>query len=89
MLVQPRSAVLLAVALQRVAARRALALLIRRKPLRSWLALAALAAAAYQAAFFSGVHRTGVLLGTVIAIGTAPTPGPPSWPSIGCSRRST
>jgi len=66
------SAILLAVALRTAGGRRAFAALIRAKRFRAWLVLAAIAAAAYQAAFFSSVHRTGVLLGTVIAIGTAP-----------------
>jgi DME family drug/metabolite transporter len=39
---------------------------------RPALAMAALAVAAYQPLFFSGVARAGVALGTVVAIGSAP-----------------
>ncbi len=42
-----------------------------RPPLR-WLAVGSLAMAAYQVAFFSGVARAGVALGTVVAIGSSP-----------------
>jgi DME family drug/metabolite transporter len=37
-----------------------------------WTALAVLATAAYQLSFFGGVARTGVAVGTVIAIGSVP-----------------
>ena len=42
------------------------------RPPVGWLALSAVAMAAYQVTFFSGVARAGVALGTVIAIGSAP-----------------
>ncbi len=42
-----------------------------RPPWR-WLALGAVAMAGYQVAFFSGVARAGVALGTVVAIGSSP-----------------
>jgi len=42
-----------------------------RPPLR-WLAVGSLAMAVYQVAFFSGVARAGVALGTVVAIGSSP-----------------
>lgn len=44
---------------------------LTRPPL-GWLMVGAMAMAAYQVAFFSGVARAGVALGTVIAIGSAP-----------------
>ena len=44
---------------------------LRRTPLR-WLAVGAAAMAGYQVAFFAGVARAGVALGTVVAIGSAP-----------------
>ncbi|GLW08814.1 hypothetical protein Misp01_39440 [Microtetraspora sp. NBRC 13810] len=37
-----------------------------------WLVLAAIAVAAYQLAFFAAVSRTGVAIGTVVAIGSGP-----------------
>lgn len=43
-----------------------------RKPLLGWSALAAVATAVYQTAFFSAVASTGVATGTVVALGTAP-----------------
>jgi DME family drug/metabolite transporter len=43
-----------------------------RRPLVGWAALAAVATAAYQSAFFSAVASTGVVTGTVVALGTAP-----------------
>lgn len=52
-----------------------LALLGARRPVippGRWLALGALAMAVYQVAFFSAVARTGVALGTVVAIGSGP-----------------
>lgn len=39
---------------------------------RWWLAASAVGVAAYQLAFFAGVARTGVAVGTVVAIGSAP-----------------
>lgn len=39
---------------------------------RGWFLAAGLAAAVYQAAFFAAVARTGVALGTLIALGSAP-----------------
>jgi DME family drug/metabolite transporter len=39
---------------------------------RGWFLAAALATAVYQAAFFAAVARTGVALGTLIALGSAP-----------------
>lgn len=42
-----------------------------RPPVR-WLAVGGIAMAVYQVAFFSGVARAGVALGTVVAIGSAP-----------------
>lgn len=42
-----------------------------RPPWR-WLALASIAMACYQVAFFSAVARSGVALGTVVTIGSAP-----------------
>lgn len=51
-----------------VAARRVLPLL----PRRSMLPLAAVAVAAYQLCFFAAVSRTGVAVGTVVAIGSGP-----------------
>nr|PZN33948.1 MAG: EamA family transporter [Actinomycetota bacterium] len=44
---------------------------LRQAPLR-WLGIGAVAMAGYQAAFFAGVARAGVALGTVVAIGSAP-----------------
>lgn len=44
---------------------------LRRTPLR-WLLVGAAAMAGYQVAFFAGVARAGVALGTVVAIGSAP-----------------
>jgi drug/metabolite transporter, DME family len=38
----------------------------------AWTAGAAVGVAAYQLAFFAGVARTGVAIGTVVAIGSAP-----------------
>jgi DME family drug/metabolite transporter len=37
-----------------------------------WIALAALGVAAYQLCFFAAVDRTGVAVGTVVALGSAP-----------------
>ncbi|MEV7908696.1 DMT family transporter, partial [Streptomyces anulatus] len=51
-----------------VAARRVLPSLPRRGP----LPLAAVAVAAYQLCFFAAVSRTGVAVGTVVAIGSGP-----------------
>ena len=42
------------------------------RPPMGWTVLAAVAMAGYQAAFFTGVARAGVALGTVVAIGSAP-----------------
>ncbi|RCG31512.1 EamA family transporter [Sphaerisporangium album] len=53
-----------------VAGRAARRLLARGRPLP--LALAAVAAAAYQLCFFGAVTRTGVAVGTVVAIGSGP-----------------
>ncbi len=39
---------------------------------RYWLLVAALATATFQATFFAGVARSGVALGTMIAIGSSP-----------------
>ncbi len=39
---------------------------------RWWLLIAGLATAVYQAAFFAAVARTGVALGTLVALGSAP-----------------
>jgi len=44
---------------------------LRRTPIR-WLLVGAAAMAGYQVAFFVGVARAGVALGTVVAIGNAP-----------------
>lgn len=44
---------------------------IKRPPLLPFL-VAAIAMAGYQVAFFAGVPRTGVALGSVVAIGSAP-----------------
>ena len=43
-----------------------------KRPLIGWTALAAVATAGYQSAFFSAVASTGVATGTVVALGTAP-----------------
>jgi len=43
----------------------------RRLPVRP-VAVAAIAMAAYQPLFFGGVHRTGVALGTIMTMGSAP-----------------
>lgn len=43
-----------------------------RRPLLGWTALAAVAAAVYQGAFFTAVASTGVATGTVVALGVAP-----------------
>lgn len=43
-----------------------------KRPLLGWTALAAVATAVYQSAFFSAVASTGVATGTVVALGTAP-----------------
>ncbi|GAA2720945.1 EamA family transporter [Cellulomonas aerilata] len=43
-----------------------------RAPLVRWTVLAAVATAVYQGAFFSAVAGTGVVTGTVVALGTAP-----------------
>jgi DME family drug/metabolite transporter len=51
---------------------RPLARLVTEPGLRGWALLAALSTAVYQAAFFTSVARTGVVLGTVVAIGSAP-----------------
>ena len=51
----------------------ALALLFRRRPtVRKAVLLPAAAMAAYQPFFFAGVGRTGVAVGTIVAIGSAP-----------------
>ena len=39
---------------------------------RRWLVTAGVATAVYQAAFFGAVARTGVALGTLVALGSAP-----------------
>ncbi|MGW2154800.1 DMT family transporter [Nonomuraea sp. NPDC001699] len=61
----------------------ALGLLARaglRRVLRPGLLLAALAVAAYQLCFFAAVARTGVAIGTVVAIGSGPAfTGVLSW----------
>lgn len=44
---------------------------LTRPPL-GWLVLGGVAMASYQVAFFSAVSRSGVALGTVVAIGSAP-----------------
>lgn len=51
-----------------------LALGVRRmsRPPLGWLLAGSMAMAAYQVAFFSGVARAGVAIGTVVAIGSAP-----------------
>ncbi|WP_165491953.1 DMT family transporter [Egibacter rhizosphaerae] len=46
-----------------------------RGPRRSWLVCAAVAVALFQVAFFTAVHLTGVALGTVVALGSAPIVG--------------
>lgn len=43
-----------------------------QRPPWGWLLVAAVPVAAYQVSFFAGVARTGVALGAVIAIGSAP-----------------
>lgn len=43
-----------------------------RPPLLAWSALAAVATAVYQTAFFSAVASTGVATGTVVTLGIAP-----------------
>ena len=52
------------------------AAILRRLPRHSWrsgtVVLAGAAMAAYQPLFFAGVLRTGVAVGTVVAIGSAP-----------------
>nr|WP_225878064.1 EamA family transporter [Spongiactinospora rosea] len=50
----------------------AVALLTGRGPARVPMLLAAVAAAGYQLAFFAAVTRTGVAIGTVVAIGSGP-----------------
>ncbi|WP_214325131.1 DMT family transporter [Nonomuraea sediminis] len=50
----------------------ALALLADRKTVTPRLLLAAVAVAAYQLCFFAAVGRTGVAIGTVVAIGSGP-----------------
>ncbi|GGT37203.1 DMT family transporter [Nonomuraea spiralis] len=51
-----------------------------RRALRPGLLLAALAVAAYQLCFFAAVGRTGVAIGTVVAIGSGPVfTGVLSW----------
>lgn len=42
------------------------------RDLRRWLVTAGVATAVYQAAFFAAVARTGVALGTLVALGSAP-----------------
>ena len=55
--------------------------LVRRRPLtavtadRTTLAVGAIAVAAYQLTFFGGVRLTGVAVGTVVGIGSAPVFG--------------
>jgi DME family drug/metabolite transporter len=66
------SSLLLALVVYRRSWRHRLVRSLRSARELSWLSLAAIAAAAYQTAFFSSVARTGVLLGTVVAIGAAP-----------------
>lgn len=44
-------------------------------PRRTWLAGAAVAVALFQVAFFTAVQLTGVALGTVVALGSAPIVG--------------
>ena len=41
-------------------------------PRRAWFLAAGVATAVYQAAFFAAVARTGVALGTLVALGSAP-----------------
>ncbi|HMG62228.1 MAG TPA: EamA family transporter [Streptosporangiaceae bacterium] len=48
------------------------ALLAAGTAARAWLALAAVAVAGYQLCFFAAVRLTGVAIGTVVAIGSAP-----------------
>ncbi|WP_233507064.1 DMT family transporter [Spongiactinospora gelatinilytica] len=50
----------------------AVALLTGNGPARLPMLLAAVAAAGYQLAFFAAVTRTGVAIGTVVAIGSGP-----------------
>jgi DME family drug/metabolite transporter len=46
---------------------------VERDPLAAWIwAVAAFGQALYGAAFFSAVHSTGVAVGTVVALGSAP-----------------
>lgn len=65
--------VLLVIALSTSSRRHAVAALITApRPARGAVALAAIAVAAYQVSFFTAVHVTGVAIGTVVAIGSAP-----------------
>jgi drug/metabolite transporter, DME family len=64
---------LLALAAGRAGSRREMLAMLGGGPgARVVLALAAAATAGYQLCFFSAVHRTGVAIGTVVAIGSAP-----------------
>jgi DME family drug/metabolite transporter len=45
------------------------------RPAWPWVALGAVGVAAYQFTFFLGTERTGVAVGTVVAIGSAPVAG--------------
>ncbi|MGO8959023.1 MAG: DMT family transporter [Streptosporangiaceae bacterium] len=64
---------LLAIALATTDSRRAVAGLLSRGPRsRAVLLLAAAAVAGYQVCFFTAVRETGVAVGTVVAIGSAP-----------------
>src|SRR3712207_8722879 len=50
----------------------------------TWVAVAAAGIAGYQLAFFAAVADTGVAVGTVVAIGSAPAPaGPPAYAASG------
>lgn len=44
-------------------------------PRRTWLVCGAVAVSLFQVAFFTGVRLTGVALGTVVALGSAPVVG--------------
>jgi DME family drug/metabolite transporter len=65
-------AVLLGLALRSRHRDRLRALLGGGAAARAWLVLAAVAVAGYQLCFFAAVRLTGVAIGTVVAIGSAP-----------------
>jgi DME family drug/metabolite transporter len=66
-------ALLLAIALAARPGRQAVRnLLAAGRAARLWLLLAAVVLAGYQGCFFTAVRLTGVAIGTVVAIGTAP-----------------